>query len=185
MANAIRNNRQLGSTEHNMARVLIAFYFIAVAAGFADGVSLDPLFGTFLSAPIAHIASSVVLFAMGFLVLIGGMLRGVALLTAGLLMASYVLTAAKTGDWQVPSTIWRDIALVGALILTYAQGVTRTSVTKRKPVTRVERGGLSKSEEEALLAQVPGLGIEPKKSVPPRHQRPVLEEVFRGNGAAS
>jgi uncharacterized membrane protein YphA (DoxX/SURF4 family) len=179
------NNRQLGATEHNMARVLIAFYFIAVAAGFAEGVSLEPLFGTFMSDSLAHIASAIVLFAMGFLVLIGGILRGVALMTAGLLMASYVLTAAKTGDWQVPSTIWRDIALVGALVLTYAQGAVRSVPVKRKPVTRVERGGLSKSEEEALLAQVPGRGIEPKKSIPPRHQRPVLEEVFRCQGTAS
>ncbi|MEO8531631.1 MAG: hypothetical protein ABI459_10430, partial [Deltaproteobacteria bacterium] len=114
MAIAKLNTRQLGSTEQNVARVLIAFYFIAVAAGFAEGVSLEPLFSAVLSPSSAHLASAVVLFTMGFLVLIGGMLRGVALLMAGLLMASYVLIAAKTGNWQVPSTIWRDIALVGA-----------------------------------------------------------------------
>ncbi|MEO8531431.1 MAG: hypothetical protein ABI459_09410, partial [Deltaproteobacteria bacterium] len=102
-----------------------------------------------------------------------------------LLMASYVLIAAKTGNWQVPSTIWRVIALVGALILTYAQGNSRSAPVKRRAATRINRGGLSKAEEQALLAQVPGLGVETKKAVPSRHQRPVLEEVFRNSGAAS
>ena len=179
------DQRRLGSTELTIARILIAFYFIAVSVGLADGVSLAPLFGTILDDLMAHYASSALLFSMGFLVLMGTAIRGVALMTAGLLIATYIVTAASTGDWVLPKTIWRDVALIGALVLTYAQPPLRkVAKVQTKPVTRADRGGLSKAEEEAMLAHVPGLGIaERKKAIPARHQRPVLQEVFRDQPA--
>lgn len=173
----------LSSAELNAARVLIAFYFIAVGAGFAEGVSLAPVFETFLDPSIAGGVSNAVLFTMGFLVIVGSFLRAVALGMAGLLLASYILTAAKVGNWHPPQTIWRDIALIGALILTYAQRegfFTRRPppVGKRGRKMVVETGGLSKAEQAALLAQVPGVevkGLYAKSKTP----RPVLKDVFR------
>jgi uncharacterized membrane protein YphA (DoxX/SURF4 family) len=178
-----KDNTVLSSTELNAARVLIAFYFLAVAAGFTDGVSLAPVFESFLDKSIAGGVSQAVLFTMGFLVLVGTFLRAVALGMAGFLLASYVLVAAKTGDWQPPDTIWRDIALIGALILTYAQREGFFSrrpapVGKRAKKMVDETGGLSKAEQAALLAHVPGIevkGLYAKSKKP----RPVLQDVFR------
>lgn len=178
-----KENTVLSSAELNAARVLIAFYFLAVAAGLTDGVSLVPVFETFLDPSIASGVSKAVLFTMGFLVLTGVFLRAVALSMAGFLLATYVLAAAKSGNWQPPQTIWRDIALIGALILTYAQRegfFTRrpAPVGKRARKIVTETGGLSKAEQAALLANVPGIeikGLYAKSKTP----RPVLEDVFR------
>jgi uncharacterized membrane protein YphA (DoxX/SURF4 family) len=172
----------LSSAEMNAARVLIAFYFLAVAVGFAEGVSLAPVFETFLDQSIAGTVSNAVLFTMGFLVLMGTFLRTVALGMAGFLLSVYILNAVKTGDWQPPQTIWRDIALIGALILTYAQReglfAGRENKARRKSSARENTGGLSRAEQAALLAQVPGVevkGLYAKSKTP----RPVLTDVFR------
>jgi uncharacterized membrane protein YphA (DoxX/SURF4 family) len=182
-----RDPRALGPTELKIARILIAFYFIAVAVGFAEGVTLIPLFAGFLDPQVSAFASSSVLFVMGFLVLTGSLLRGVALMMSGLLLSVYLLTAIRTGGFEVPTTIWRDIALIGALTLTYAQreNVLLRALPKRRQAKSEDHGGLSKKEVDAMLQQVPGVAVR-GLYVKPKTPRPeLIAEVFRDKTAAS
>jgi uncharacterized membrane protein YphA (DoxX/SURF4 family) len=125
-----RDKTVLTSAELNAARFLIASYFLAVAVGLAEGVSLTPIFGVlFGEGGVSSFLSHTVLFVMGVLVLLGIAQRQVALTMAGLLLATNILELAATG--KVDSAgVWRDIALVGALILSYGQ---REGFFTRKP----------------------------------------------------
>jgi len=125
-----RDKNVLSSGELTLARVLIASYFLANGLGLTDGVSLAPVFAPVFGDSIAAFFSHVILFAMGVLVLLRAALRQVALTAAGLLIAVHFITFAQTGlvDGQ---SVWRDIALVGALVLTYGQ---REGFFTRRPV---------------------------------------------------
>jgi hypothetical protein len=125
-----RDKTVLTAAELNAARFLIASYFLAVSIGLAEGVSLVPVFAVvFGDGSIASFLSHTVLFVIGVLVLMGIALRQVALSMAGLLLATNILELAATG--RVDSAgVWRDIALVGALVLSYGQ---REGFFSRKP----------------------------------------------------
>ena len=157
---SVRDKTVLSSGELTLARVLIASYFLAVSVGLAEGVSVAPLFQPLLGSGIASFLSHVILFAVGVLVLLGAVLRQVALTIAGLLIASHFMTFAVTGMVE-SGAIWRDIALVGALVMTYGQreGYFSRTVPVNTATTRREReeggllsmGGVRKSKIYASL----------------------------------
>lgn len=125
-----RDKTVLTAAELNAARFLIASYFLAVAVGLADGVSLSPVFAVlFGEGGVSTFLSHAVLFVIGMLVLMGIALRQVALSMAGLLLATNILVLAKTGTVDSQG-VWRDIALVGALVLSYGQ---REGFFSRRP----------------------------------------------------
>ncbi|MEO8531432.1 MAG: hypothetical protein ABI459_09415 [Deltaproteobacteria bacterium] len=152
-----RDKNVLSSAELTLARVLIASYFLAVAVGLTDGVTLAPLFSPIFGDGIASFFSHLILFIMGVLVLTGMFLRQVALTAAGLLIAAHFMTFAVTGTVESQS-IWRDIALIGALVLTYGQ---REGFFTRRPVPLTSTSERrAKSGEPEVFAV--GRGKKPK-----------------------
>jgi hypothetical protein len=106
---------------------------------------------------------------------------------SGLLLSVYLLTTIRAGGFDVPTTIWRDIALIGALVLTYAQGenVLRRAKPRAERMRSDDHGGLSKKEVDALLQQVPGVAVR-GLNVKPKTPRPeLITEVFRDKPVAS
>lgn len=117
-------SQNLGQGGQNLVRIVIASYFLAVSLGLIPGTAALPLTEPFLPAPYAGIASTAIIFATAYLVLLGVWLRLAALMLATVLFWSSYLENAVAGDLE---GFWRDLALIGALILTYTQTLPRAA----------------------------------------------------------
>lgn len=124
----------LDQTGQNLVRILIASYFLAVAIGLIPGTGIAPLSAQILPADQAAIAGNGALFALAYLVLVGAWLRFSALLLATLVFwSSYIAHMGVNLE-----AYWRDMALVGALILTYTQ--TQPRAERRRSALRWSPG---------------------------------------------
>ncbi|MEE9428405.1 MAG: hypothetical protein V3V25_09695 [Paracoccaceae bacterium] len=120
MAADTRSNSSFGTSGHNLIRVLIASYFIAVSIDLIAGTSGIALAALVLPPAAAELVGSSVLFIFGSLVLTGIWLRPAAMLLGiTILLSSFV---QYFGPAAVPlADLWRDLTLTGALLLTYSQ----------------------------------------------------------------
>lgn len=111
----------LTQSGQNLTRILIASYFIAVSLRLIDGTDASVLTVWFMSETISAFVGSLVMFVLGYFVLMGVWLRPAALLLGIILFwASYISNVSDSNPNGI-SAFWRDLALVGALILTYTQ----------------------------------------------------------------
>lgn len=128
MARPTSRPEALDQTGQNLVRILIASYFLAVAIGLIPGTGITPLSAQILPEDAAVIAGNGALFALAYLVLVGAWLRVSALVLATLVFwSSYVAHMGVNLE-----AYWRDMALVGALILTYTQ--TQPRAERRRGV---------------------------------------------------
>ena len=104
----------------SIVRLLIVSYFMALAIGLIPGTDFTVLAAPFMPWGVARVLTGAIVFGLSCLVLIGLQRRAAALLLAiTLFWASYVtLLSAET--LQYLGGFWRDLALIGALILTYS-----------------------------------------------------------------
>lgn len=121
------NQGGLGQSGQNLVRIVIASYFVAVSLGLIPGTAAWPLTATFLPEPYADLAGKVVIFTTAYLVLVGAWLRVSALLLATVLFWSSYIENAGSGNLEA---FWRDLALIGALILTYTQTLPRAAARR-------------------------------------------------------
>ena len=139
----------LGQRGQALIRIVIASYFIAGALGFISGVNLSPLFVQALPASLHHTApvvGSAAILILAALILSGHWLRPAALLLSIALFWSSYLEMLALGVADNLGQFWRDLALIGALMLTYAEPDTKTRgkiaklfMTKPKPRQLGER----------------------------------------------
>lgn len=122
-----RTNRQLAMAGQNLTRILIASYFLAVSLGLINGTDSSVLIVWLLPGTISVFGGNAVVFVLGYLVLTGIWLRPAALLLAIILFWSSYLTSFGTGNDGSLDEFWRDLALIGGLILTYTQTSHRSS----------------------------------------------------------
>ncbi|RYH12082.1 hypothetical protein [Tropicimonas sp. IMCC6043] len=141
MKNASGTRVVLSATAQNLLRITIASYFLAGAIGLIPGSSLLPLTARVLPPELAGPVATFSVFGLSYLVMIGVWLRGAAL-TLGLLTfwASY-LRMLELGLDEDLGTFWRDLALIAALMLTYAEtdseSVRRRSIVRRPRPRRI------------------------------------------------
>ena len=115
---AARRNLEL-LTGHSVVRLLIVSYFMALSLGVISGTDISVLAGPFLPALPARILTGGAVFALAAMILIGTHRRAAALLLAiAMFWASYLTILSAPVDEL--GAFWRDLALIGALILTYA-----------------------------------------------------------------
>lgn len=107
-------------TTQNVVRILISSYFIAFAIGVFPGTDVSVLLDQFLPAWISTFLTHLGVFTLAVMILTGVQRRAAALLLAIMVFwASYmILMSGPTVD--VLGNFWRDLALIGALIMTYA-----------------------------------------------------------------
>lgn len=134
---AAKNNDSLtlNSTGANLLRIIIASYFLAVAARLIPGTDVTGLFASVLPADIAQHAASAVVFVLAFCVTIGFWLRGAALLLALIFFWASFVSISKVGVGESLGGFWRDLALIAALIMTYAEPSPRNR--SRRGIFRV------------------------------------------------
>lgn len=138
----------LAPTAQNLCRILIASYFMAISLNLIGGTDGHAI--TLWLIPEGHVAtaSAVAIFCLSFLVMIGVWLRPAALLLALLVFWSSYITLLSSGKELSVDGFWRDLALIGALFLTYAQTSRQSSrmrsVLRRKfKVRRLSASGNS------------------------------------------
>lgn len=120
---------------HAMARVLIASYFIASAFGLVVETHGDAVITVVLPNTAGATLASVIEFTLGYMILTGTQVR-----TAALLLSLYVLWSSFIANYVnsvTPSLddFWRDLALIGGLLMTYSHDQSEA----REP-SRVRRG---------------------------------------------
>lgn len=129
----------LNENGQNLVRILISSYFIAVALGLINGTDGSVLAAYFLPEAYASFAGSAIVFALAYMVLVGIWLRPAALLLALVLFwSSYIVNFGPEGPLKV-GDFWRDLALVGALMMTYngsPRSLRRRSLWRRAPKVR-------------------------------------------------
>jgi uncharacterized membrane protein YphA (DoxX/SURF4 family) len=111
----------LSATGANLIRILIASYFLALGVGVIPGTDVSALFSAVLPAPYAGFLAGGIVFVLAYLVLIGAWLRPAALLLALVVFWSSYISVSHMGFAEQLGGFWRDMALIAALILTYAE----------------------------------------------------------------
>jgi uncharacterized membrane protein YphA (DoxX/SURF4 family) len=134
MPHRTAQTQNLSQNGQNLVRIVIASYFLAISLGLIPGTAALPLTEPFLPEPYADAASKAIIFATAYLVLVGVWLRFSALLLATVLFWSSYIENIGAGDLE---GFWRDLALIGALILTYTQTLPRAE--RRRAAVRWTR----------------------------------------------
>lgn len=120
MQDAPSRGVEISHTTQSWLRVLIASYFIAVAIGAIPGTDFTILFGLIADPGTANLLTAIVVFTLAYMVMIGCYLRVAALLLGMMtFFSAFVIFVGPQGGGDL-GTFWRDIALVSALMLTYA-----------------------------------------------------------------
>ena len=105
---------------NSVVRLLIVSYFMALAIGLIPGTDVTVLAEPFMPWLSARILTGTIVFTLACLILVGIQRRAAALLLAIVLFwASYIVMLSAEGA-HIVAGFWRDLALIGALILTYA-----------------------------------------------------------------
>ncbi|MGI1661818.1 hypothetical protein ACRDNQ_06225 [Palleronia sp. KMU-117] len=111
----------LTATGANLIRIVIASYFLALGAGVIPGTDVSALLSPVIPDPLAGLLSGALVFGLAYLVLVGVWLRPAALLLALVMFWASYISAAQAGFAPQLGSFWRDMALIAALILTYAE----------------------------------------------------------------
>lgn len=121
----------LNTTAQNLLRILIASYFLAGGLNLIPGTSLAPLAEQILPAHVAAPLAAMIVFALAFLVMIGLYMRPAALILGLMTFFASYLRMIELGVANELGTFWRDLVLVAALMLTYAENAPRDYQMRR------------------------------------------------------
>lgn len=110
-------------TTVGVTRLLVVSYFIGIALGLIRGVDVAVLLLPVTGETIASLMSSILLLGLSTLILLDIYRRPAALVLALVVFwASYLTLVHQSGPEPV-GAFWRDLALIGALLLTYGQSI--------------------------------------------------------------
>ena len=124
---ATRNAKALLSG-HTVVRLLIVSYFVALALHIIPGTDMSVLLRPFIPPFWATLLTSAAVILMSGMIIAGFHRRAAALLLAlGTFWASYM--AMLNAPVHELGAFWRDLALIGALIMTYADGASDKSAS--------------------------------------------------------
>ena len=140
MTNPSAERITLNSTAQNLLRIVIASYFLAVGLNLIPGTNLTILAEQVLPAHVAEPLSAMMVFALAFLVMIGLYMRPAALVLGLMTLFASYLQMIELGVADELGTFWRDLVLIAALMLTYAENAPRDyrmrSAIRRKVTPR-------------------------------------------------
>ena len=186
MTNATTDYVSLGATAQNLLRTIIASYFIAASLRLVPGTDLSPALSHILSPTMALMVSSVIIFTLAFLVMIGLFMRPAALMLGALTLLSSYMTLNALGVAQELETLWRDLVLVAALVLTYSENAPRDRHMRRV----VRRKIMPRRVTAPTTASRPRPPVTSRETAFPKPRKPwslvesdlVSENIFVENG---
>ncbi|MXQ07196.1 hypothetical protein GQ651_04995 [Alphaproteobacteria bacterium GH1-50] len=110
---------------HSTVRLLIVSWFVALALHLIPGTDMSALLDPFLPSAAAEMLTSAVILTLSAMIVIGLQRRAAALLLALLTFwASYI--GMISAPVHALGAFWRDLALIGALVMTYADRAPAT-----------------------------------------------------------
>lgn len=171
MTNPTAERITLNATAQNLLRIVIASYFLAVALNLIPGTSLTVLAEQVLPVDVAAPLSAMIVFALAFLVMIGLYMRPAALILGLMTLFASYLHMIELGVVDELGTFWRDLVLIAALMLTYAENVPRDQrmrgAIRRKVTPRRVTPPKTHSPRpvEARRATAPDVGKQPAPQV--------------------
>ena len=98
-----------------IARLLVVSYFIALALNLISGADIKLLAAPFLSETVAHLTMRSIVLVLSAMVLFGAYRRPAALILALVIFWPSYMSMYAGNDI---SAFWRDLALIGALLMT-------------------------------------------------------------------
>lgn len=124
-----------------VTRLLVVSYFIGLALGLIQGVEVELLLRPFASEGAANILSAALLIGLSCMILTGFYRRPAALVLALVVFwASYLTMVRHAGPDQV-GAFWRDLALIGALLMTYGQNAAGSGGSLPSPANSTTQPG--------------------------------------------
>lgn len=161
----------------SVTRLLISSYFIGLGFGMVEGADITVLARPFLAEPFDGFVTALLVVTLALMVLFGVKRRGAALLLSLVVFWASYLTLVVTAGHEHIGAFWRDLALIGALLLTYSddQGSLRIDPVRALLTLRNRLGKDSSEEAKAapktrvLTTRRPGQGttsvvIQPKRA---------------------
>ncbi|TBX27221.1 DoxX family protein [Nioella sediminis] len=140
MTNPSAERITLNATAQNLLRIVIASYFLAVGLNLIPGTNLTILAAQVLPSHVAEPLAAMMVFALAFLVMIGLYMRPAALVLGLMTLFASYLQMIELGVADELGTFWRDLVLIAALMLTYAENAPRDhrmrSAIRRKVTPR-------------------------------------------------
>lgn len=128
--------KSLAASAQNLSRILIASYFMAVSLNLVAGTDGGVLSAILVPAAYSDLVATGAVFSLAFLVMIGIWLRPAALLLAIILFWSSFISMIGPDALASVDGFWRDLAMIGALFLTYAQS---GRAARHRPIVRRRR----------------------------------------------
>ncbi|MCI2398385.1 hypothetical protein [Aliiroseovarius subalbicans] len=131
------NGVMISKSGHQAIRLLIASWFIGASTGVVPYEAAHAMAARLIPWSWSELALSTFLFATAWLILIGRQTRG-----AALLLALFVFWSGYMASFGPHKTLefhefWRDLALMGALLLTYTQPAAINTTPEECPQTRL------------------------------------------------
>lgn len=111
-----------------VVRMLIASYFIALSLGAFPGTDISALLDEFLKPRLSAVLTHGTVFVLSTMILFGIHRRMAALVLAILVFWASYMQLMASPDSDVLGAFWRDLALMGALIMTYAEAPSEDDV---------------------------------------------------------
>lgn len=165
----------------SVTRLLVVSYFLALGIGTIDGVDASVLATPFVSQDAADLVTAGIVILLSSMILLGFFRRAAALLLALVVFwASYLTMVVQSGPEQI-ATFWRDIALIGALLLTYGETKAPIKINIPAIVESIRTGkflqAMKADVEQTVQAEKP----EGEKAVHVSGQHPkrVKSELYR------
>lgn len=115
---------------HSIVRLLIVSYFVALALGVIQGTDLASLAKPFLPDWFAGVLTSGLVLALSVMILTGWQRRPAALVLALMMFWASYMAMMRAPDQEL-GAFWRDLALIGALVMTYADGQRRPAAHRK------------------------------------------------------
>ncbi len=145
-------------TGRNLIRIVVGSYFAAVALDFSHGFDPAALFAPMMPYPVADLVGSALLLAAAI-----GFMMGAGLRISALSLAVFVITSSLAQNFVsfAPGNIsefWRDLAMVCAVLSSYAHQTDRnevTLITPRPQPIRPRRISISTSSDRPDLTVIP------------------------------
>lgn len=182
MTNPSADRITLNATAQNLLRIVIASYFLAVGLNLIPGTNLTILAEQVLPLHVAAPLSAMIVFATAFLVMIGLYMRPAALVLGVMTLFASYLRMIELGVADELGTFWRDLVLIAALMLTYAENAPRDyrmrSAIRRKVTPRRIAPSDRPHRARPLVADAPQPAPVPSGPVTPRavirRRKPVI-----------
>jgi len=144
----LRKQKNVHDTIHTLARILIASYFIALASGLAGTPA--PIDLPMLPGGLGEKATAAFVFVTAYMVMLGIHIRAAALLLAIYLFWTSFISNYLVGAAPDLGSFWRDMALIGGLLMTYTNRNSR-----RADRLREQRNGAGAKARGLLLGRRP------------------------------